>query len=228
MSTTADVSGYLAIHRAIRSGAHALATAAGSLDPRDPHRLAAFGRYWHGYANEVLGHHSVEDDIFFPALVDRLPAAHEHMARLDAEHHLLDELMEAAAAAIKGFQGGDAPQPSAVVLGQLAHVMDEHLDYEDAEIIPLFARHFTDEEYQALHEAAVKSTGLGKQALFTVPFIGYWVTDEERQNLLGSAPLPFRVVYRLSRRSHDRLVHEALGESAVVEARSLVAATMRG
>jgi hemerythrin-like domain-containing protein len=224
--STADVSAYVAIHRAIRSGAHALATAANRLDLRDPHRVADFARYWHGYANEVLGHHSLEDDIFFPALVERVPAAQQHMARLGAEHHLLDELMEAAAAATLAFQAGDAPEPGIEVLAQLAHVMDEHLDYEDAEIIPLFADHFADEEYQALHRSAIKATGLGRQALFTVPFIGYWVRAGEREQLLTGAPLPFRVVYRLTRRGHARLAHEALGDAAVDEARGRVAATM--
>ena len=58
------------------------------------------------------------------------------------------------------------------------------------------ASYFDDEEYEALTKAAIKQVGLGKQAAFTVPYVGYWSAPEDRAALLAAAPLPFRVLYR--------------------------------
>ena len=54
-------------------------------------------------------------------------------------------------------------------------------------------------------KAAIKQVGLGKQAAFTVPYIGFWATEHERTTLLGDAPLPFRILYRLTRKRHGAL-----------------------
>jgi hypothetical protein len=100
---------------------------------------------------------------------------------------------------------------AAAVLARLDDVMWTHLAYEDNDLVPLFPQHFDHDEYEALAKAAVKSLGL-KQALFTVPFVGSWVSEEVREQMLGDAPLPFRVLYRLTRNGHERLAARALGD----------------
>ena len=124
--------------------------------------------------------------------------------QLDAEHHLLDRLMEECRAAIEGVVTGDDPTGAARLLRRLADVMDDHLDLEDREIVPQFGALFSAAEYEALTKAAIKQVGLGKQAAFTVPYIGFWATEQERTTLLGDAPLPFRILYRLTRKRHAR------------------------
>jgi len=215
----ADTSDYTAIHRSIRSAGYAIAAAAETLHPDDHDRMDAFVRYWRGHTGEILSHHGVEDEIFFPALRKRAPEAAEVLAQLDAEHHRLDRLMEESRAAIEGVVTGDQPLEAARRLRRLADVMDDHLDLEDREIVPLFARNFTAAEYDELTKAAIKHVGLGKQAAFTVPYVGYWTTEEERVMLLGTAPLPFRVLYRLTRVRHARLTELALGVDAIDRAR---------
>ena len=91
--------------------------------------------------------------------------------------------------------------------------MHHHLDYEDADLVPLFAEHFDQDEYDQLGKAASRSLGLGTQALFTVPFVASSVTDEQRQHLFADAPLPFRLMERMTRRRHARLAASALGDA---------------
>ena len=83
--------------------------------------------------------------------------------------------------------------------------MDDHLDLEDREVVPQFGRWFSAAEYEELTKAAMKQVGLGKQAAFTVPYVGFWSSEEERTTLLGAAPLPFRILYRLTRKRHFAL-----------------------
>jgi hemerythrin-like domain-containing protein len=208
--TLPDTTDYAAIHRSIRSAGYAIARAAETLDPDDHERMDAFVRYWQGHAGEILSHHGVEDDIFFPALLARAPETAEVLAELDAEHHLLDRLMEECRQGIEGVVTGDDPAEAARRLHRLADVMDDHLDIEDREVVPLFAAHFTGAEYAELTKAAIKQVGFGKQAAFTVPYVGYWATEADRVALLSTAPLPFRVLYRLTRNRHGRLTALAL------------------
>ena len=209
--TAADTTDFLSIHRCLRLGGRSLARAVDQIDPADRDRVAALARYWAGYTNEVLHHHGVEDDIFYPALVERAPVAAEHLGRIEADHHTLDELMDEGEAAMADLVAGHRNHRAAAVLARLDDVMWTHLAYEDNDLVPLFPQHFDHDEYEALAKAAVKSLGL-KQALFTVPFVGSWVSEEVREQMLGDAPLPFRVLYRLTKNGHERLAARALGD----------------
>lgn len=208
---TADVTDYHAIHTCLRRGGGAIAEAVRTLDVSDRRRVDALARYWDGYANEVLAHHTIEDDIFFPALVERVPVAAEHLGRIGEDHHLLDELMAEGHAALAGVVEGAATHRAAHVLGHLDVMMNRHLDFEDAELLPLFASNFQQDEYDLLHKVAIKSLGFGKATFFAIPFIGYWLDDDTRAQMLGTAPLPFKVLYRVTRRGHERLAALALG-----------------
>jgi hemerythrin-like domain-containing protein len=208
-----DLGTYHAVHTALRGGAHLLAGAASTVDPGDHRRTAALARYWKGYAGEVLAHHTVEDEYFFPALAERVPAARGHLARLASEHAELDYFLDEARRRIDDLAHGRggiyAPAIAGEVLGELARHMDAHLDFEDAEILPLFEAHFSVEEYERLDECAMKSLGITAQAAFTVPFVLSQLEEPERSRTIGAAPLPFRVLYHLTRGRHARLVARA-------------------
>ena len=212
---SADTSDYVIIHRAIRSAGHALADAASTLTIADRSRLDAFMRYWRGHTGEILSHHGIEDTIFFPALLQRSPETAGVLEQLDREHHRLDQLMEAAEVELARVVAGAAPTAAVRALRQLAELMDDHLDLEDREVVPRFVELFTAAEYEQLTKAAIKQTGINKQAAFTVPYIGYWSSTEERELLLAQAPLPFRILYLATRRRHGKLAALALGAPVV-------------
>jgi hemerythrin-like domain-containing protein len=206
-----DLTNYHAVHRALRAGAHQLAAAADGLATADDRRRRAYARYWKGYAGEVLAHHTIEDDYFFPALVDRVPVAAELVQRTDADHLHLDELMDDIGDAVAAVRAGRVARELAPLTRQLAAHMQEHLDFEDREVLPLFVRHFTGVEYHELDEAAVKSLGVGPQAAFTVPFIIAAMSPVEAAQALRTAPMALRVVLTLFRGPHSRLVARAFG-----------------
>ena len=208
----ADPSDFYAVHSALRGGAGAIAAAVEHLDRRDARHISAIDRYWRGFAGELQAHHTVEDATFYPALIERVPVAAEHLGRLADEHHRLDDLIAEADAQINRLvDGDDVIGPATGSLRRFDEVLQRHLDFEDADLIPLFARHFEQSEYAALSKQAIQSLGLGKQVFFTVPFIALSAEPEVRDALLQSAGIPFRVLYRLTRRSHRRLAKAAFG-----------------
>ena len=216
---TPDLTTYLAIHAALRSGAHRLADGAGTLEAGDRRRLSAFRTYFNGYAGEVLAHHTIEDDYFFPALVEQVGGATARIDRLARDHADLDEMMTAVTNGLERIGAGTLTGAEvAVSLRELALHMDEHLDFEDEEILPLFTRHFSVEKYEALEAQAQKSLGIGKQAAFTIPFIAASVPPDRREQLLGGAPAPLRILYRMTKGRHARLTIAAFGFDAVERA----------
>jgi len=211
----ADLRGYRAIHLALRDAAHAMAAAAPSLRAEERKRVAAFRSYWAGYAGEVLAHHTVEDDVVFPALLERVPSLAALMERADADHHHLDELMDDITAALAAIADGASPERAAGLLRELAAHMDEHLGMEDEHFLPQIEASFTQEEYEAQEDAALKIIGFGSQAAFTLPFIEASVDDETREHLLASAPLPVKVILFLFRGRYARMADLALGAARV-------------
>ena len=207
----ADVSDLLAIHEMIRRSTRALAVAVGSTGRLDRRRAIALDRYWKGYAGELHAHHTIEDEIFMPALAERVPTVAAHVGRVDADHHELDLLIEAGHAAFGALRAGSTGDDASEVMCALDRLMREHLDFEDDDIVPLFARHFDQDEYDALHARAIKVVGIGRQAFFTVPFFARWIDTATWARMYDSAPLPLKVIYRATRRRHDRLTLVALG-----------------
>jgi hemerythrin-like domain-containing protein len=211
-----DTADYRVIHHCLRIAPHRLAAALGDFRPGDHRRARAIERWWRGYAGEVLAHHTVEDEIFFPQLAHRVPVVADHLTRVEVDHHRLDELMAAADAAMTRLAASASrvdADGAASVVRDLAELMDRHLDFEDEDLVPLFTRHFTPAEYAAMEGAAKSSLSLS-QAAFTVPFIMHWAPAAESAELLAGAPLLMRVLYRATRRSHARLTQLALGRAA--------------
>jgi hemerythrin-like domain-containing protein len=200
-----DLTSYRSVHHAIRSAAHRLAMIAPAVGPADRIRVHAIRRYWDGFTGEIVGHHTLEDDVFFPALAERSARMRELVDRLEADHHLLDELMDETTATIARFDRPGAPERAAQLLGHVASHMDEHLDVEDDQVLPLFAQQFSADEYLVLEDQAMKSLGFGKQAFFTVPFVVDSMSEPERTQMVSSAPMPMRVLYRATRRRFARL-----------------------
>lgn len=213
-TSTPDLTGYHAVHGALRAAPHRMAAAVATIDPTDGRRVAAFARYWKGFAGEVLAHHTIEDVSMFPDLLARLPDVQHLFERTDDDHEQLDRLMHACGDAVERLAGGFAPTGAERALRELGAHMDEHLDFEDAEILPLFEQHYTVEEYRELDEAAVKAIGIGPQAAFTIPFILSSASPEDRAHMMEGAPLPLVVLYRLTRGRFARLESAALGSPA--------------
>jgi hemerythrin-like domain-containing protein len=203
-TTAPDLESYLRIHRALRASARALADAAAG--PADRATAAARVRWYRGFAGEIRCHHHIEDELLFPALRARVATYADHADRLDGDHAELDVVLDGLTDALAAGDHGRGGR----LAGELADHLDEHLAYEDAEIAPLFARHFTAAEFAELNAQAIKMTP-PRQLGFTVPWIMASITPAEQQVVLAEAPKVMRLVWRATRRRYRRRAALALG-----------------
>jgi hemerythrin-like domain-containing protein len=212
MTSHADLTRYHIVHKALRGGIARLVDATAPGAPvGDDRRRKAIAKYWNGYAGEVRSHHTIEDDFVFPALDERVPDMKTFTDRTGADHVELERMLCEAQTVMDRVAGGSKPQDAGDIMAAIGAHLDEHLDFEDAEILPVIERSFTSEEYEELDAKALKAIGLGKQAAFTVPFAVAVMTPDEFESAFETAPLPMKVLWRLTRGSHARLVQRAFG-----------------
>jgi hypothetical protein len=223
MNTTPDLTRYQLAHDALRCGARDLAEALAGLDPTDRRRTRAMRWWCDGFIGELHAHHTVEDELFFPALAARVPTfAHDLDGTLAAQHVELGTIMAALQDAVRGVASGrdvDAHLAVAAVRAEeLSTFLDHHLGIEDDDVLPLFARHFDAEEYERLDDKALTAIG-PRQLLFTVPWAVCAGDPETRAQVLADAPAPVRAIWVLTRRRYVRRTALAMGIPAAAVTR---------
>jgi hemerythrin-like domain-containing protein len=215
---SADLSGYLAIHQAMRVANAQLVRGIGTARVADPKRAAALGRWFRGYSDELRTHHHIEDDIVFPQLAERVQVYAQYSDALAGDHHYLDRVIDALREALADWAqhttaseaAREARYTALDLAVELRDFLEEHLAIEDADVLPMIERHFTAEEYAELEQRAGKAITI-RQAMFTAPWYMATVDAATAARTLREAPRPLRIIYALTRRSYARLVEQAFG-----------------
>jgi hemerythrin superfamily protein len=89
------------------------------------------------YCRFVHGHHSYEDAAFFPRLREADPALNPVVDRLEAEHRVVAEHLDAIEHLAANLNHADGDRPSlATALTELADHLLAHLDFEEESIFP--------------------------------------------------------------------------------------------
>jgi hypothetical protein len=120
-------------HHAFRRDVARFAVALRHLATDDTARAAALQTEWQSYRGALHGHHEVEDTRIFPHLRSTQAELVPVIDQLAAQHRRIDPLL---AAGDRAFTSLSAPQEAALIVGQLAALLDEHLALEEAHVIP--------------------------------------------------------------------------------------------
>ena len=219
MSEHPDLTVYRIIHRGMRADTARLTAAVRSLTEAErARRVPDIVRWYKGFLTEFQGHHTVEDDIFFPALAERVPIFADRLERLDAEHHTLEAALVGVDEAVRSLADPevawrDVHRDALDALVVADNELTLHLDHEDADVLPLFVRHMSKIEYDELGERAQKQLSFGNMA-FALPWIMSQTTDDELKKMRAEAPLPLKLIWYATRGRYARLASRALGEYA--------------
>jgi hypothetical protein len=220
-----DLTLFTLIHRLMREDAARLAGAvAGLTEPARATQGAALARWYAGYLDELHDHHHIEDHIFLPAMAAKVPAAAPHVTRIDADHLVLDELLTRTTNALGrvadvsvDFTTAHAEATDAA--RALRDLIEGHLSFEDIEVLPVFAAHFSGEEFEALEKQAMGKPNL-KHLAFTLPWVVDGATPAERSHIFASAPFAFKVLYYATRRRYRRTRAVAFAGSPALPVRA--------
>jgi hemerythrin-like domain-containing protein len=211
---------YLA-HRAMRVDAARLTDLVAAARPSDADRLAGLAAWYTRFEQAIHDHHTVEEVVVYPALLERDPSFAAADAELEEQHRVLaDRLVVAreslnALPAAAGGPGWERERTEAAAAARaLREIVTTHLDHEEDVAFSRYRRAFTAAEFAALGATAWKLVG-ARAVVFAGPWVLNHADPAERARLLADQPLLLRLLYRLVLRPRfDRLARPLRDASA--------------
>jgi steroid delta-isomerase-like uncharacterized protein len=148
------------------------------------------------YLGEVLwllhAHHSGEDELMYPLLVERVPESRDLFTRMDAQHVAVAASVEYARQAAEAFAKSGSTGDAQALADACQSVLDEaagHLTEEEADVVPIAARTMTPAEWGAL-PGHVLSQYPGTRLWLLLGLIFEEMPDDLRDHTLEHVPPP--------------------------------------
>jgi hypothetical protein len=176
-------------HDAFRRDLERLAAAADAGKATGPEVRAG----WEAFKDQLLVHHSVEDEWLWPRLAERVkdPEGLALLGDMEAEHARLDPLLasydEALAAGATDL---------AVRAKELGAVLGRHLEHEEEEALPLIQSAMTPGDWRDFGRAMARRQGVRGVSNW-IPWIIDGMPWAERRGFLARFPAPLRMINRL-------------------------------
>jgi len=144
-------------------------------------------------------HHADEDTLLYPKLIERAPEQAPMTEQVEHEHEVISTALGAASAACATWRERPSEQTGealAAALDHLNEVVQPHLDDEEQKVVPLAAVTLTQQEWDALGKAGMRSVPRKKRGI-TAGMMLDALDDEERAYMLKSVPAPMRLLLPL-------------------------------
>ncbi|MFC4695703.1 hemerythrin domain-containing protein [Geodermatophilus arenarius] len=194
----ADVRDMYVVHRAFRREFGLLPGLVRAVEPGDTARAAVLARHARMVLLGLHLHHTAEDDLLWPRLLERCPPDAAVVHRMEAQHSEVERLIGALGPALDRWEVEARPavaEEVASTVEALGAVLAGHLAEEEREILPLAQRHVTQAEWAQLGEH-----GKGEMSVRDLPLLFGALLEEcdpdERAMMLQVVPFPVRVLLR--------------------------------
>ena len=141
-------------------------------------------------------HHADEDALLYPKLIERAPDQAQMTEQVEHEHQVISTALDAASAACATWRERPSAQTGealAAALDHLNEVVQPHLDDEEQKVVPLAAVTLTQQEWDALGKAGMRSVPRKKRGIAAGMMLDA-LDDEERAYMLKSIPAPMRLL----------------------------------
>jgi hypothetical protein len=206
-----DLNGMYMAHHAFRRDLARFAVAARRTPLGATDVWHALAVRWEQFSGILHHHHTTEDDVLWPQLLDIVDGAGDAEGRatleaMEAEHALIDPLLASCAAGFASM----AREPDAATRDRLVataeaarDTLSAHMGHEETDALPLVQELLSAEGWERVEKAA----GSGKSAkdlLFLVPWVADGLTAEQLEHAYRSIGQAFRVLVALSRGRHAR------------------------
>ncbi len=188
------------VHRVFRREFRLLPAVIRATAPGDRARAAELGRHLSMLTTGLHHHHTGEDELLWPLLLQRVALRADLVHRMEAQHGRLDTLLQQIDALLPAWVAGAAGgerDALAELLAQASAALDEHLADEENEILPLVAEHLSHAEWNALGERGKEHLPKDHRAFLFLGAILEEATPWEEREFLGMIPAPVRWAWKL-------------------------------
>jgi iron-sulfur cluster repair protein YtfE (RIC family) len=186
-----DTSDMYAVHGVFRDTLGAAPTLVGGVAPGDAERVALIANYYENVLSFLEAHHDGEEHLVFPLLRERCAGDEVLIDHMSDQHHEALALLEKAKVSLAAWPGGDATAQTAAQerLAELGNHLLEHLNEEEAKVLPLAAEHLSMEEWGALPGHGMANFH-GDKIWLILGLIRERMTDAQRAAMVAHMPLP--------------------------------------
>lgn len=153
-----DVHDMVVVHRTFRQSCAELPELVRGLRPGDTARAQLVVEAVQFMLMGLEAHHVSEDEFLWPRLAARTDVQAEAIARMEEQHHRLEELVTRVRGTLDGLAADPRPalcEQVAARLAELGTVLTAHMDEEENIILPLAAEYLTVAEWEELGEISL-------------------------------------------------------------------------
>lgn len=191
-----DVRGMIMAHDAFRWSLLPAPALVRAVEPGDVRRAAVVARHVETILTVLEGHHTSEDELLWPRLLERVPEELAPVVHLmEGQHAQIHDDLEQTRALLPRWRSGAAAADRdrlAAAVEALVQALTEHMAAEERHVLPLAARSVSDAEWAELGDRGIRKIPFG--FLPTAFGIMRHVGDPEVVAAdLAKAPLPIRV-----------------------------------
>jgi len=202
------------VHRTFRHGFPMVAGLLRRTPPGATERAETIAAHVDFLLNGLHHHHSGEDENIWPLLLERAAPAADLVNRMESQHQAVAERSERVRTLLTGWRRNPVEgEAVATALEEFTDSLVEHLDDEEAHVVPLIRAHLTAEEWEGFGQATFEKF-TNDEKLIATGVLKDVATPEEAEWFTGGLPLPIRLMWRLAgRRKYDRYIARVRGTS---------------
>lgn len=146
------------VHRVFRRKSRLLVELVAAAAPGDTARAKVIGDHFRVYRLGLHNHHKGEDELLWPPLLARLDLEADIVLRMQAQHECIAATLTRLDAAVPDWEATAGPDERDTLLAALTEHragLLEHLDDEETTLLPLAAKHLTEQEWASLSDRVV-------------------------------------------------------------------------
>jgi hypothetical protein len=188
----ADATAMTRFHHIFREALDAAPRFVGEAPADDGARAELVGSYYANVLKLLHAHHEAEDDTIYPLMVQRLPEHVDVINRVNAEHETVLDSLNAAEQAVADWRADPSPDSrdaAVTALQEMQTILVQHLDHEEAEVVPLIGRCITVAEWGEMSANAFQRFA-GDKVWLIVGLIQEQMLPEENATMEANMPPP--------------------------------------
>jgi hypothetical protein len=187
-----NISDMLAVHGAFRTTLPGAARLVAAVDEGDTDRAILLANFYENILDFLHAHHSGEDEIIWPRLLERCPDEAGEVRRIADQHDDVTEFTARARAELSSWSGSASASLGAELVATLDALdgsLQPHFAEEEAVILPLRATYMSPDEWAEL-PAHGFSHFAGDKPWLILGLILDQLPEEPRQQMLAHMPPP--------------------------------------
>lgn len=194
-----DTTDMVLVHRALRREFGLVPRLVRSVRAGETARVELVARHVTEFVDALQHHHSGEDDLVWPKLLQRAQPDTDLVVRMQVQHEAVAGLLSQIQNLLCTWRTTGSPVTGRLLAEkseQLSAALDEHLAEEEKRVLPLVEEHLSVAEWEQVGERGFADTPKSRLLFFLGAALEE-ATPAERADFLPRVPLPGRIAYRL-------------------------------